>query len=228
MEIDIVIIEKSIDKMRKYIIENTVLIEDDRKEVENSKKIKYDKKIVLDINNIMSYKDPSKKYGYRFLIEYDLKNGNKNKKALFIMKNPSMADENWSDNTVNRVLETMHNFQYSKVYIMNLIPEYAPKPCDIHVEYLYKDLLDSNDELIEILSDNVSRVFVAWGGNKSHEIPCDFYKLRIDSVKIELQGAIKKNKVYCYCYNKDETPRHPGRARWWNTKRKECEYKLYQ
>ena len=89
-------------------------------------------------------------------------------------------------------------------------------------------LLDSNDELIEILSDNVSRVFVAWGGNKSHEIPCDFYKLRIDSVKIELQGAIKKNKVYCYCYNKDETPRHPGRARWWNTKRKECEYKLYQ
>lgn len=54
MEIDIVIIEKSIDKMRKYIIENTVLIEDDRKEVENSKKIKYDKKIVLDINNIMS------------------------------------------------------------------------------------------------------------------------------------------------------------------------------
>ena len=61
----------------------------------------------------------------RFLAEYKLDNGDKDKKALVIMKNPSKADDNISDQTINTVLDYMHIFNYSKVYVMNLIPIYG-------------------------------------------------------------------------------------------------------
>lgn len=167
------------------------------------------------------YKSQNSDLRYRILIEYNLKNGEENKMALFIMKNPSKADKNKSDNTVNRVLETVNYLQYSKVYIMNLVPEYSPNPYDIHEECLKEKILNMHDKLIESISDEVTCVFVAWGSNKAGNTELNtFYNKRIESVK----KAIKNNKICCQRYNKDGEPTHPGRKRWWDTKKKEEDY----
>ncbi|PEY59634.1 hypothetical protein COJ37_28665 [Bacillus cereus] len=44
------------------------------------------------------------------------------------MKNPSLADENESDHTVNNALKFCNFKQYSKVYIISLYAYYATEP----------------------------------------------------------------------------------------------------
>lgn len=68
---------------------------------------------------------------FRFFIEADLENGDKNKIALVIMQNPSKANRDESDQTIDRVLEIMYESGYGKCYIMNLIPYYATNSADI-------------------------------------------------------------------------------------------------
>lgn len=149
-----------------------------------------------------------KKKNCRFLVEYELENGDENKKALIIMKNPSKADDQISDQTINNVLEYMHEFQYSKVFVMNLIPEYATNPNDIS-DNVSMDILNRNDKLIQDISNQVSKVFVAWGGsNGINEV---FYNSRILSVK----KCLTDKKLYCYDINAvNKQPIHPSYSHW--------------
>lgn len=157
------------------------------------------------------YKNQKNMLTYRFLIEYDLEDGEENKTALFIMKNPSKADKKKSDRTVNMILETAHYLKYSKVYIMNLFPEYSSKPYNIHVEGLKKEVLKKHDELIESISNKVTCIFVAWGTNAYYQNNIKkFYNGRILSVKEKLQNEERDVKILCQHYNKDNEPTHPS------------------
>lgn len=146
----------------------------------------------------------------RFLIVYNLDGGNKSEKALIIMKNPSKANFDISDQTINNVLEYMHEFRYSKVYIMNLIPIYGTNSKDVKDDLFQKtDILKKNDSLICEISRKVSKIFVAWGGKSSFNK--EYYNSRIISVK----KCLKDKTLYCYSINKvDKQPTHPGYNRW--------------
>lgn len=165
------------------------------------------------------YKNRKNMLAYRFLIEYDLEGGEEDKTALFIMKNPSQADKNMSDKTVNKILGSAHYLKYSKAYIMNLFPEYNSKPDDIHIECLTEEALEKvlieHDKLIESVCDEVTCIFVAWGSNNVYgKAIKDFYNRRISSVKDELKKVIKKEgktvRICCQHYNKDNEPTHPA------------------
>ena len=159
----------------------------------------------------------------RFLAEFSLDGGDKNKKALVIMKNPSKADCNVSDQTVNNVLEYMHGFEYSTVYIMNLIPKYATDSKLIKDDLSQKpDLLKKNDDLICEISGKVSKVFVAWGGHGGFDK--EYYNSRIVSVK----KCLKDKTLYCYSINKvNKQPIHPSYNQWKKGKL-EDEFVIYE
>lgn len=146
----------------------------------------------------------------RFLIAYNLDGGNKSKKALVIMKNPSKANHDISDQTINNVLEYMHVFKYSKVYIMNLIPKYGTE-CKLIKDDLSnkQDILEKNDNLICEISKKVSKIFVAWGGHGG------FDKQYFDSRIFAIKYYLHSKTLYCYAINKTNgEPKHPSRNQW--------------
>ncbi|MGG3691782.1 DUF1643 domain-containing protein [Heyndrickxia ginsengihumi] len=125
----------------------------------------------------------------RYLLEVPLKN-NTNKSVLVILKNPSLADQNESDRTINNVLKFCNTKQYSKVYIMNLYSFYSTDPDGI------ADLIKNNQEMLAIGSCNdtilrqtsqkVNDVIVAWGSNT---FGCtEKYKKRIKEVTSFIEG----------------------------------------
>ena len=159
----------------------------------------------------------------RFLIVYDLDNGYKNKETLVIMKNPSKANQGISDQTVNNVLEYMHEFEYSKVYIMNLIPKYGTNSRLIKDDLSQKpDILKKNDDLICEISGKVSKVFVAWGGHGGFDK--QYYDSRISAIK----HCLKSKILYCYAINKtNREPKHPSRNQWKRGK-SEKDFEIYK
>ena len=145
----------------------------------------------------------------RFLIEADLKNGSTNKIALVIMKNPSKANHQESDQTINRVLEVMYESGYGKCYVVNLIPYYGTNSRTIAQKADSDEgILRRNDNYIKSKIEVASRIFVAWGGNSGFD--AIFYDERIKEIK----NMLINKKVYCYKKNKNGTPIHPSRNQW--------------
>lgn len=160
-------------------------------------------------------------HSYRYLLTAKLKDGMKNKNALIIMKNPSKATNDISDQTINRVLEIMHNFKYSKVFITNLIPIYSTDPSAIADSIsIESKIYEKNDIIIRKKVDESSKIFVGWGG--SNGIYFSFYTNRIQAIK----NIIGRKKVFCYRVIKSGMPIHPCRNQWKITK-PENEYVEY-
>lgn len=158
---------------------------------------------------------------YRYLLTARLDDGLPEKIALIIMKNPSKATKDISDQTVNRVLEIMHNFKYSKVYITNLIPVYSTYPSAIADNISANtEIYENNDIIIREKAIEAYKIFVGWGG--SNGIDYNFYIRRIQSIK----NCIGNKKTFCYRIIKCGMPVHPSRNQW-KTIKPEKEYEEY-
>jgi len=158
---------------------------------------------------------------FRFLLEFDLLNCDKGKSALVIMQNPSKATLDISDQTINRVLDLMHKFKYYKVYIVNLIPIYGTDSGSISdFAENERDIYSNNDKIIVDKINEVSKIFVAWGGR--NKFSKTFYNQRVSSVYNLLNGK----EVFCYNTNSDNTPLHPCRNQW-KTDANEDDFKIY-
>ncbi|MED4229505.1 DUF1643 domain-containing protein [Neobacillus cucumis] len=148
----------------------------------------------------------------RYVLKVPLKNKT-NKKILVIMKNPSKADREESDHTINNVLKFCYSEGFSTVYIMNLYSFYSTKPKGIAA------LINNNQESLAIGKDNdrylkkilqiVNEVIVAWGGNT---FGCtERYKSRIEQVT-----RIIKGKNLYYVESKSECNWYPRHAQVWS------------
>lgn len=154
----------------------------------------------------------------RYLAKYALKNDFDNvrlkeKVATVILKNPSKADEEYSDQTINSVLEYMHIFHYSIVYIVNLIPVYATNSIYADVDlWSNQEIIKKNKEHILDAIEQADKIFVGWGGNF---LPTP--QLLAEQIKYVKQCIVasKTKKMYCYEINKSNgQPRHPCRNGW--------------
>lgn len=159
------------------------------------------KDYVLDIKKIGDER-------YRFLLEFDLQQDYSVKSALVLMQNPSKADEKISDQTINTVLDRLHRFGYTKVYIANLIPIYATDSRVISDMGLKEDLYERNDQIVAQVIEKATKIFVAWGGRNGFDK--DLYAKRIKAI----QNLLANKEVYCYKVNADGTPVHPARNQW--------------
>ncbi len=147
------------------------------------------------------------KRGFRYLLTIPLNNPG-NKKVLVIMKNPSKANKQISDLTINRVLKFCNSEGYSKVFIMNLYSHYSPDAKKI-AQLINNGQVESaigkeNDSILRSVLNDVDEIIVAWGSDTFGLT--EQYKDRIRQVI----NIIKGNKLYYVenCTGQEWYPRH--------------------
>ena len=109
---------------------------------------------------------------------------------LFIMFNPSNADDTIDDPTIRRLIDFTEKFEYGGFKVVNLFTKISPNPKNVNIS---KVLKIKNLKVIKKMVNSVDEIVYAWG-NKFHE-PLEFKKL-VPNPK-------------CFGLNIDGSPKHP-------------------
>ena len=139
-------------------------------------------------NNILSKAKFSidKKHRYELSRHWDLSKSD----ILFIMLNPSIANEDIDDPTIKRLISFTREFKYGGFFVANLYTYITPysKTLDTSI-----GLTKLNLKTIKNLVNKVDEVIYAWG----------------NSIKEpqELKNLVKNPK--CFGKNLNGTPKHP-------------------
>lgn len=121
-------------------------------------------------------------------------------KLMFIMLNPSTADETNNDPTIRRCIRYAKEWGYGGLYVCNLFSYRATKPLDLlNTE---EPIGEENYMYIKQIAEQVDKVICAWG-NK-HIVK----KILTHQNPLELLDFIS-SKLYCIELSKDGTPKHP-------------------
>lgn len=128
------------------------------------------------------------------------------RKVLWIMLNPSVADAFANDPTIRRVMQLTKAIPeydkqtYGGVEVINLYSFRATKPKDLEAAGYPEDA--HNDEIIDqqLRSEGVGLVVVAWGAFAPHD--------RARQV-LGMIARINRHKPVCFGYCKCGCPRHP-------------------
>jgi hypothetical protein len=139
---------------------------------------------------------PCKRYRYSLWREWQTLTPSK-KYVLFVMLNPSTADENILDPTVRRCLGYAMAWGYNKMVVANIFALRSTDPGEL---YKCEDPIgEENDAYIQKLAQEADMVIVAWGTHSK-------YKNRGEQVTKLLEGM--KN-IYYLQKTKNGTPSHP-------------------
>ena len=114
----------------------------------------------------------------------------KKPKVLYIMLNPSYADDKFDDPTIRRLIFFSKKFKYGGFYVANLFTQITPYPKLLNME---NDIKMKNLKVIKDLVLKSKAIVYAWG-NLINE-PEDFLDI-IDN-------------PLCFKKNLNGTPRHP-------------------
>ncbi len=118
--------------------------------------------------------------------------------CLFIMLNPSTADENILDPTVTRCRNFAYGWGYNRFYVANIFSLRSTDP-----EELYKHPAPNhahNDQILRAMTNHADMVVCAWGVHGAHQG-------RGKQVEAMLRAADRK--LYVLGLNKDGSPKHP-------------------
>jgi hypothetical protein len=118
---------------------------------------------------------------------------------LFIMLNPSTADQDKTDPTVRRCIFYAGRCGGTELTVVNLFALRSTDPKNLLTHP--KPVGPFNDEKIEKEIDRASKIILAWG---SHRLG----KVRGKEL-LEKFGRKMKGKTFCLARTKDGQPRHP-------------------
>ena len=110
-------------------------------------------------------------------------------KVLFIMLNPSLADNYKDDPTIRRLIKFAKLFGYGGFYVGNLFSYITPYPKELKNNIITK----KNSSSVKKMINKVDDVVYAWGTNMQEPV---FLKKIVDNPK-------------CFGKNKNQTPKHP-------------------
>ena len=128
--------------------------------------------------------------------------------VTWIMMNPSTADANNDDRTIERIIKFSSKWGYGGLMVANVYPYRSPNPKECLEWARYwetndwdaRDALMQNENVITKLVKISSKVIVAWGAN-----PDDIY---LDNILAAISdGGI--NELYCLGTTKNGHPKHP-------------------
>ena len=111
-------------------------------------------------------------------------------KILFIMLNPSYADDEFDDPTIRRLIFFSKKFKYGGFYVANLFTQITPYPKFLNIE---SSIQKNNLKVIKDLVLKSKTIVYAWG-NLVNE-PREFLSI--------------VNNPLCFKKNLNGTPRHP-------------------
>lgn len=114
----------------------------------------------------------------------------KKPKALYIMLNPSYADDESDDPTIRRLIFFSKKFKFGGFYVTNLFTQITPYPKELNMDN------NSKKKNLKIISELIKKsdlIVYAWGN--------------LVSEPIELRKLIES--PLCFGINKNGTPKHP-------------------
>lgn len=126
-------------------------------------------------------------------------------RCVFIMLNPSTADEYLTDPTIRKCIGFSKRFGFKSMAVVNLFAYRAVDPKTLRRKYIDPIGPENDTVILKVLSkakQTKCKIVCAWGNNgdlfnRNNEI----YKLLIDS----------KVTPYCFGVTKPGEPRHPVR-----------------
>lgn len=127
-----------------------------------------------------------KKERYSLKREWD----NSKNKILYIMLNPSLADDKNDDPTIRRLINFTKKFNYGGFLVGNIFTTITPNPKELDKS---KGMSDKNFEELIKLINKVDQIVYAWGSS------------------IEEPQLLKKLVLNPKCFGKNlnGTPKHP-------------------
>ncbi|WP_075035065.1 DUF1643 domain-containing protein [Halobacillus dabanensis] len=144
--------------------------------------------------NVNAVLDASKQYRYLLECVWDADN----KVVTFVMLNPSHADTNICDRTINRCVNYSKSWGYGKMNVVNLfaLRSKDPKYLKVHPN----PIGDENDRYILDAVNESDLLLLAWGGKHSS----------IKNRNKEVQSILSPYEPYCLKKTvKGNHPRHP-------------------
>lgn len=125
------------------------------------------------------------------------------KRAVFIMLNPSIADENEDDPTIRACVQFAKKWGCGGLTVVNLFAYRATDPEGLN--YVDDPFGPENLQYIKRVckSDDVDRVICAWGSNLPKK-----WKMAGESLLISLIHEMNLS-AYALKLNEDGNPRHP-------------------
>ena len=127
-----------------------------------------------------------KKERYSLKREWD----NSKNKILYIMLNPSLADDKNDDPTIRRLINFTKKFNYGGFLVGNIFTKITPNPKEIDKS---KGMSDKNFEKLLNLINKVDQIVYAWGNS-------------VEEPQL-LKELILSPK--CFGKNLNGTPKHP-------------------
>ena len=124
----------------------------------------------------------------RFLLKREWSKSKK--KVLYIMFNPSNADQTKDDPTIRRLINFSKKFNYGGFFVGNLHTHISSNPNKIDSS---QNISKKNFKILVRLINSVNDVVYAWGNNTNEP---NFLKQIVDS-------------PMCLGKNKDGSPSHP-------------------
>jgi hypothetical protein len=134
---------------------------------------------------------------YRYTLTRTITLGNKS--LLWIMLNPSTADESIDDPTIRRCIGFTREFGYAGFTVVNLYAYRATKPADLWKAV--KPIGEKNDQVIMRYARKADRVICAWGMHAPAS--------RVDQVCALLRHVRFRGEAYCLGFTANGNPRHP-------------------
>ena len=117
---------------------------------------------------------------YRFKISYTIKKENESRKLVVIMMNPSKANRQQSDNTINRLLNYANSKQYTELIVLNTLPVYLTDSGELVNEMISQAGFDKNLEIIKDAVVDSDEIVFATGNpviRKGAESLAEIYKI---------------------------------------------------
>lgn len=122
--------------------------------------------------------------------------GGARRRVLFIMLNPSTADETADDPTIRRCATFARSWGYGRLEVCNLFAYRATDPRQLR--RVGDPVGPLNDAMIARAMRRVECVVVAWGVEGARSRRADV-----------VMGLLRSSTVYCVGTTRDGFPRHP-------------------
>lgn len=185
----------------------------------------------VNINSIDANFSSCDTYRYTLVFDYQsIESENRTKKLTIILKNPSSANEQKADQTINRVQQYIfeHFKDVKTVTILNLFAFRATDASDVE-----KNRLQSNLEYVigefndQYILDNINKceyIIFAWGGKSA--INKKAYDERIDNLMNLLKQCDLSNKQIFRVNDKKGSDKYPFHACYWSNSFKKIVYQF--
>lgn len=141
------------------------------------------------------------RYRYRLDRDLDSLNVDRDRRIVFVMLNPSTADENDNDPTVERCERRARRLGYGGFSVVNLFAYRSTDPQELkRVEH---PIGPENDAVILATCRTADTVVVAWGNTHA--------KLGLGTRSLHVIALLQSASIPLFCLgtNSDNSPKHP-------------------